>query len=107
VRSALELRRKQSEWDPPVLLTIASQGDGVGEVIEDFERHRRQRLEQRLRDLLRDTLVERVQGRGARGVMEGRDRASRRARHHPAPSGGAADREGGGGAGRRVESRAG
>ncbi len=29
VRSALELRQKQSEWDPPVLLTIASQGDGV------------------------------------------------------------------------------
>jgi LAO/AO transport system kinase len=69
VRSALELRQKHSEWDPPVLLTIASQGDGVQEVIEAFERHRaflaeggglerrrRQRLEQRLRDLLRDTL---------------------------------------------------
>jgi LAO/AO transport system kinase len=69
VRSALELRQKQSEWEPPVLLTIASQGDGVDEVIEGFERHRaflaeggglerrrRQRLEQRLRDLLRDTL---------------------------------------------------
>jgi len=69
VRSALELRQKQSEWDPPVLLTIASQGDGVTEVIEGFEDHRaflaeggglerrrRQRLEQRLRDLLRDAL---------------------------------------------------
>lgn len=69
VRSALELRQKQSEWDPPVLLTVASQGDGVAEVIESFERHRaflseggglerrrRQRLEQRLRDLLRDAL---------------------------------------------------
>ena len=69
VRSALELRQKQSEWDPPVLLTIASQGDGVAEVIDAFENHRaflaeggglerrrRQRLEQRLRDLLRDAL---------------------------------------------------
>jgi LAO/AO transport system kinase len=69
VRSALELRQKQSEWDPPVQLTIASQGQGVDEVIESFEAHlkfltaagglerrRRQRLEQRLRDLLRDAL---------------------------------------------------
>jgi LAO/AO transport system kinase len=69
VRSGLELRQKQSEWDPPVLLTIASQGDGVDEVIARFEAHRaflsdggglerrrRQRLEQRLRDLLRDAL---------------------------------------------------
>jgi GTPase len=69
VRSALELRQKLSEWDPPVLLTIASQGEGVDQVLERFEAHlefltangglerrRRQRLEQRLRDLLRDAL---------------------------------------------------
>jgi LAO/AO transport system kinase len=74
VRSALELREKRSDWDPPVLLTTASKGDGVDEVLERFEAHleflsiaggletrRRQRLEQRLRELLRDALWTRFQ----------------------------------------------
>ena len=69
VRSALELRTASSAWDPPVLLTVASQGTGVAEVVDGFERHlafleehgglverRRRRLEQRLADLLRDGL---------------------------------------------------
>ena len=75
VRSALELRAARSSWQPPVLLTVATRGDGVAEVIERFEEHleflrghggldrrRRQRLEQRLRDLLRDRLWRDFQG---------------------------------------------
>jgi GTPase len=71
IRTAIEMRERRSEWDPPALLTIASQGNGVAEVVEAFERHleflrangglerrRRQRLEQRLHDLLRDQLWE-------------------------------------------------
>ena len=67
IRSALELRDAQPEWTPPVLLTVASRGEGVREVVEAFEEHlrhladhaglerrRRRRLEQRLHDLLRD-----------------------------------------------------
>ena len=68
VRSALELRAR-GNWDPPVLLTVASQGTGVEEVVEAFETHfanlegrgglerrRRLGLEQLLNQLLRDRL---------------------------------------------------
>ena len=70
VRSALELRKHSEDgWDPPVLLTVASEGKGAADVVEGFESHvehlrsrgaltlrRRQRAEQRLRDLLRAEL---------------------------------------------------
>jgi GTPase len=69
IRSALEMRAQPAEWSPPVLLTVAPPGEGVAEVVERFEEHlgyleehgglerrRRQRLEQRLRDLLRERL---------------------------------------------------
>ncbi len=69
VRSALELRAARSEWQPPVLLTVASQGTGVTEVVDEFERHldfleahgrlaerRMRRLEQRLNDLVNQRL---------------------------------------------------
>jgi LAO/AO transport system kinase len=69
IRSALELRTRRADWDPPVLLASATQGRGVAEVVDGFESHlgflrergglerrRRQRLEQRLHDLLRDQL---------------------------------------------------
>jgi len=66
IRAALELRTGDRSWDAPVLLTTASEGTGIEEVLETFERHlehlevgggllrrRRQRLEQRLAELLR------------------------------------------------------
>ncbi len=69
VQSALELRAAHGGWSPPVLLTIASQGEGVGEALERFEEHvawlkargglehrRRRRLEQRLEGLLREQM---------------------------------------------------
>jgi len=69
VRSALELRTPAPEWEAPVLLTVASQGTGVNDVIDQLESHfeflrhsgglarrRRERLEQRLEDLLRAEL---------------------------------------------------
>jgi len=68
VRSALELRAA-TEWNAPVLLATASQGLGILEVTDEFESHlaflrenggldrrRRQRLEQRLGELLRERL---------------------------------------------------
>jgi LAO/AO transport system kinase len=68
VRSALELRAA-AEWNPPVVLTIATQGQGIPELateIENYfdflrergqlERRRLQRLEQRLQDLLKGQL---------------------------------------------------
>jgi len=77
VRSSLEMRGAASSWAPPVLLTTASEGAGVAELVDAFEAHfehlgdhgelekrRRKRLEQRLEDLVRDqlwrTLGERV-----------------------------------------------
>ena len=69
VRSALEMRTQRSDWEPPVLLTIASQGTGVAEAVEQFEAHlthleatgglerrRRERVAQRLQDVLRARL---------------------------------------------------
>lgn len=68
VRSALELK-PAGEWSPPVLLTVASQGDGVGDLVDAIEEHfafltsgggldrrRRRRLEQRVTELLRGRL---------------------------------------------------
>ena len=69
IRSALELRTLTRDWTAPVLLTVASNGEGVGELVAGFEAHfehlrargglerrRRQRLEQRLHDLVGDHL---------------------------------------------------
>jgi len=69
VKTALELRTSGSEWTPPVLLTTASLGEGVNDVVEQFEEHlehlkrggelerrRRRRMEQRLHDLMRERL---------------------------------------------------
>jgi LAO/AO transport system kinase len=69
IQSALDLRAPTSTWRIPVHRTIASKGTGVTEVVDRFEEHlmflresgdlerrRRQRLEQRLRDLLEGRL---------------------------------------------------
>ena len=75
IRSALHLRARGvpaeggSEWDIPVLLTAASIGRGVPELVAMFEKHlgwlaatgtlekrRRRRLEQRLESLVRERL---------------------------------------------------
>jgi len=75
VRSALELRA-HAEWSPPVLLTVATNGDGVPELVDEIEGYfeflrargqldvrRRERIEQRLDDLLRGRLWEEFTGR--------------------------------------------
>ncbi len=69
IRSGLELRTSPGEWNVPVLLTVASQGTGVAEVVAAFEDHlahltargglatrRLQRLEQHLRGLVQARL---------------------------------------------------
>ncbi len=69
IQSALELRAPTGGWRIPVHRTIASKGEGVPGVVDRFEEHllwlresgdlerrRRQRLEQRLRDLLEGRL---------------------------------------------------
>jgi len=76
IRSALELRTQPAEWSPPVLLTTASRGEGVGELVDRLEEHlehlgargglqrrRRQRLEQRLHALVGDHLWNRFRAR--------------------------------------------
>jgi LAO/AO transport system kinase len=76
VRSALELRTHAMEWMPPVLLTTASRGEGVAELVQSLEEHlqllrekgalqrrRRNRLEQRLHDLVGDRLWTRFRAR--------------------------------------------
>jgi len=69
INSALELRTRATDWPAPVLLTVASEGTGVPELVERLEEHfehlkelgalerrRRARVAQRLEDLLRDRL---------------------------------------------------
>ncbi len=69
INTALEMRAPQSGWQPPVVMTVASQGSGVEEVVGRFEEHlihlqghaglerrRRQRLERHLEDLVRARL---------------------------------------------------
>ncbi len=69
IQSALELRTSASEWPAPVLLTVASQGTGVTELVDRIEEHydflksqgaldrrRRQRVAQRLEGLMRERL---------------------------------------------------
>jgi LAO/AO transport system kinase len=69
IRSALHLRARTSEWDIPVQLTVASQAQGVPELVERFEKHlawlaesgmlelrRRRRLEDVLETLVRERL---------------------------------------------------
>lgn len=69
VRSALELRAPTSDWAVPVEMTVASKGQGVDALLERFEEHlvflrergglerrRRQRLAQRLEDMVLDAM---------------------------------------------------
>ena len=69
VRSALELRAHSQGWDIPVQLTVASQDQGVSELVDQFEAHlaflqrgglleqrRRERLDQRIEELVLDEL---------------------------------------------------
>ncbi len=83
IRSALHLRAKLSEWDIPVLMTSASLGKGVSELLERFEQHlvwlgasgtldrrRRQRLAQRLEGLVRERLWERFKDGVPAGAWE-------------------------------------
>jgi LAO/AO transport system kinase len=87
VRSALELRAAR-EWTPPVLLTVATRGEGVQELLTEIEgwferlrshgqleRRRRERLGQRLQDLLKGRLwadfAERVPEAARRKMVEG------------------------------------
>jgi LAO/AO transport system kinase len=59
-------------WTPPVLRTIAAQGDGITEVVEALDRHfrylqasgeLRQRRRQRLRERVMEVVEQQVQGR--------------------------------------------
>ncbi len=69
IRSALELRTPVRDWSVPVLLTVATLGEGVGALVDAIQDHlahlarrggldrrRRQRLEQRLHGLVGDRL---------------------------------------------------
>jgi len=68
VKAALELR-PATDWSPPVLLTTATEGKGVAELVVEIERYfdylrsqgqleqrRRHRLEQRLQEVLKGQL---------------------------------------------------
>jgi GTPase len=83
IRSALELRTSANDWTAPVLLTVASRGDGVSDLVDALQEHyehlarrgeleqrRRRRLEQRLRDLVGDHLWQSFRARVSREQWE-------------------------------------
>jgi LAO/AO transport system kinase len=70
------MRASSSDWTAPVLLTMASRGEGVPELVERIEEHldylragdglgrrRRQRIEKRLHDLIGNHLWREFHGR--------------------------------------------
>lgn len=84
IRQALDLRAPTSAWNIPVEQTVASIGRGVGVLADRFEEHlvflretgalerrRRQRLEQRLGELLRARLWERFRDELPAGAWDG------------------------------------
>ncbi len=99
VQSALELRAPAGGWEPPVFPTVAVEGKGVEDVVEGLEEHleylrrhgglerrRRVRLDQRLRDLLRDQLWREVRTRVPESLWRARvdDLVARRSTPHQA-----------------------
>jgi LAO/AO transport system kinase len=92
--SRREGRAEAAGWEPPVLLTIASRGDGVAELVAaldrhhdwlagcgDLERRRRERLAARTREvvdraarrwILQETRAERILGERLDEVVQGR-----------------------------------
>jgi LAO/AO transport system kinase len=74
IRSTLGLRtRRDSGWEPPVVRTVAVEGEGIGELVEVIDRHRdfgresgafarkrRDRSAERVRDLVARKLERRV-----------------------------------------------
>ncbi len=92
INTALELRDAGAGWSPPVLLTVASRGTGIEDVVDRFEEHlvhlrghagldrrRRRRLEQHLEDLLRARLWNGLRERiGEAAWRDGVDRLARR-----------------------------
>src|SRR4029079_2151913 len=39
IRSAMELRTASSEWSAPVLLTVASRGEGISDLVDGLQEH--------------------------------------------------------------------
>ena len=81
IRSALHLRAQTSDWSIPVHMTVAPRAQGVGELVELFEKHlawlgdsgtlerrRRARLEQRLESLVREQLWARFRANAPEGA---------------------------------------
>jgi hypothetical protein len=70
-------------WTPPVLRTVAAQGDGVAEVVDALDRHYRYlassgELQQRRRQRLRERVMEVVDSKGNAGGMPTRCRGWKR-----------------------------
>ncbi|MFN3323544.1 MAG: methylmalonyl Co-A mutase-associated GTPase MeaB [Bryobacteraceae bacterium] len=69
IQASLSLARRPDGWTPPIVRTIASEGQGIGEALEAVRSfvagHARRRRSaetwrQRLREMLRDRLTERI-----------------------------------------------
>ncbi|MBX5495459.1 MAG: methylmalonyl Co-A mutase-associated GTPase MeaB [Bryobacteraceae bacterium] len=85
VKAALELARRPDEWTPPIVRTVASEGQGVTEALSEIRRfyntvpRSRRTIENwalRLREMMKDRLLERFSFEEFRAAA--RDVAARR-----------------------------
>ena len=82
VRSMLTLRTRQDEWEPPVVKTVATTGDGITELLSKLEAHHEflledDRMAERRRVTVRNEIVELVEERLRRDIW-GQGRVSDR-----------------------------
>jgi len=66
VETVLQLRRRDDGWQPPVLKTVATRGDGVRALLDEVDRHRAlleesRRLADRRRAAVQDEVEELVE----------------------------------------------
>lgn len=58
IKQMISLKRTGSGWTPPVLLTSALRDEGIGEVVEEIEKHRRLQMDSGLLDKKKEKRLE-------------------------------------------------
>jgi LAO/AO transport system kinase len=58
IKQVISLKRTGSGWTPPVLLTSALRDEGIGEVVEEIEKHRRFQMDSGLLDKKKEKRLE-------------------------------------------------
>jgi LAO/AO transport system kinase len=76
IKQVVSIRRAGSEWTPPVLLSSALKGEGIGEIIDEVEKHKafqtesgniknkkEKRIEREFSEIIRELVEEKIAGK--------------------------------------------